>query len=251
MNSLSKTFGLLIFLGLLISPMQTLLANSCINLSKKTLDRKASPYAASITKHAKRYGVDGNLVRAVMAVESCYNNTAESPKQAQGLMQLIPATAERFGVSDSYDADQNIRGGTKYLRVLTRRFKGNLINALAAYNAGEGTVDKYKGVPPYKETQRYVKKVMHVYAKLSGQKVADLHFNNKSDNDDKNNHQKVALAYFNGKKIPLALADSRFSYNKKGRVSSSYSSPFAKGKPGRSGRMMNKLKAPHLYKAGT
>jgi hypothetical protein len=244
MNSLRKIFSLLIFLGLLIAPTQTLFATSCINLSKKTLDKKASPYAASITKHAKRYGVDGNLVKAVMAVESCYNNTAESPKQAQGLMQLIPATAERFGVSDSYDADQNIRGGTKYLRVLTRRFKGNLIKALAAYNAGEGTVDKYDGVPPYKETQRYVKKVMHVYAKLSGQKVANLHFNNSHT-------QKVALAYFNGKKFPIALADSRFSYNKKGRVSSSYSSPFAKGKPGRSGRMMNKLKAPHLYKSGT
>ena len=244
MNSLRKTFSLLVFLGLLIAPTQTLFATSCINLSKKTLDKKASPYAASITKHAKRYGVDSNLVKAVMAVESCYNNTAESPKQAQGLMQLIPATAERFGVSDSYDADQNIRGGTKYLRVLTRRFKGNLIKALAAYNAGEGTVDKYDGVPPYKETQRYVKKVMHVYAKLSGQKVANLHFNNSHT-------QKVALAYFNGKKFPIALADSRFSYNKKGRVSSSYSSPFAKGKPGRSGRMMNKLKAPHLYKSGT
>ncbi len=244
MNSLRKTFSFLIFLGLLIAPTQTLFATSCINLSKKTLDKKASPYAASITKHAKRYGVDGNLVKAVMAVESCYNNTAESPKQAQGLMQLIPATAERFGVSDSYDADQNIRGGTKYLRVLTRRFKGNLIKALAAYNAGEGTVDKYDGVPPYKETQRYVKKVMHVYAKLSGQKVANLHFNNS-------NTQKVALAYFKGKKFPIALADSRFSYNKKGRVSSSYSSPFAKGKPGRSGRMINKLKAPHLYKSGT
>jgi hypothetical protein len=243
MNSLRKTFSLLIFLGLLIAPTQTLFATSCINLSKKTLDKKASPYAASITKHAKRYGVDGNLVRAVMAVESCYNNTAKSPKQAQGLMQLIPATAERFGVSDSYDADQNIRGGTKYLRVLTRRFKGNLIKALAAYNSGEGTVDKYNGVPPYKETQRYVKKVMHVYAKLSGQKVANLHFNNSPT-------QKVALAAFNGKKLPIALADSRFSYNKKGRVSSSYSSPFTKGKPGRSGRMMNKLKAPHLYKSG-
>jgi hypothetical protein len=248
MNSLSKTFSFLIFLGLLIAPTQTLFATSCINLSKKTLDKKASPYALSITKHAKRYGVDGNLVKAVMAVESCYNNTAKSPKQAQGLMQLIPATAERFGVSDRYDADQNIRGGTKYLRVLTRRFKGNLIKTLAAYNSGEGTVDKYNGVPPYKETQRYVKKVMHVYAKLSGQKVADLHFNNSGSS----NH-KVALTYFKGKKTPLALAvvDSRFSYNKKGRVSSSYSSPFAKGKPGRSGRMMNKLKAPHLYKSGT
>jgi len=200
---------------------------SCINLSKKSLDQRANPYKSSITKHAKRFGVDSNLIKAVMAVESCYRNTATSPKEAQGLMQLIPATAARFGVSDSYDADQNIRGGTKYLKVLTKRFKGNLIKTLAAYNAGEGAVDKYKGVPPYKETQRYVKKVMHVYAKLSGQKVAPFSSKNISK---------------------IKLADTRFSYNKKGRVSSQYNSPFAKGKPGRSGRMLNKLKAPHLYK---
>jgi hypothetical protein len=220
---------------MLLAPLQISLANdkiikkyrgSCINLSKKSLDQKASPYESSITKHAKRFGVDSNLIKAVMAVESCYRNTAKSPKEAQGLMQLIPATAERFGVSDSYNADQNIRGGTKYLKVLTKRFKGNLIKTLAAYNAGEGAVDKYKGVPPYKETQRYVKKVMHVYAKLNGQKVA----------------------HFSSKKSPIKLADAHFNYNKKGRVFSQYNSPFAKGKPGRSGRMLNKLKAPHLYK---
>jgi len=235
MNSLSKTFSLAILFSIFLAPLQMSLANgkvikkhrvSCINLSKKTLDKKANPYKKSIAKHARRYGVDSNLIKAVMAVESCYNNSAISPKQAQGLMQLIPATAERFGVTNSHDADQNIRGGTKYLKILTKRFKGNLIKTLAAYNAGEGAVDKYKGVPPYKETQRYVKKVLHVYAKLSGQKVA----------------------HFNSKTSLIKLADARFSYNKKGRVSSHYSSPFAKGKPGRSGRMLNKLKAPHLYK---
>ena len=240
MNSFSQTFSLIILFSILLSPLQISVANdkvikkkyvSCINLSKKILDRKASPYNSSIAKHAKRYGVDSNLIKAVMAVESCYNNNAQSPKSAQGLMQLIPATAERFGVTNSYDADQNIRGGTKYLKVLTKRFKGNLINTLAAYNAGEGTVDKYKGVPPYKETQRYVKKVMYVYAKLSGQKVAPFSYKSSSK-----------------KQAKIKLAEARFSYNKKGRVSSQYSSPFAKGKPGRSGRLLNKLKAPHLYK---
>ena len=193
---------------------------SCINMSSKILNKRAAPYSNSIKKYAKRYGVDANLVKAVMAAESCYNRTALSPKNAQGLMQLIPTTAARFGVTDSYNPDQNIRGGTNYLRVLTKRYKGDLIKAIAAYNAGEGAVDKYKGVPPYKETQRYVKKVMHVYAKLSGRKVPALQLAN----------------------------NSKFSYNKNGRVSTTYKSPFASGKPGRSGLMMNKLKAPHLYK---
>ena len=193
-------------------------STSCINMSSKTLHRKAKPYSKSIKKYAKRYGVEANLIKAIMTVESCYKQTARSPKDAQGLMQLIPKTAERFGVTDSYNADQNIRGGTNYLRVLRKRYKGNLIKAIAAYNAGEGAVDKYKGVPPYKETQRYVQKVMHVYAKLNGQKLPALTFGN-----------------------------SRFSYNK-GRVSTSYSSPFAKGKPGRSGLLANKLAAPQLYK---
>lgn len=194
-------------------------ATSCINMSRKTLHKKAKPFKSSINKYAKRYGVDANLVKAVMTVESCYRQMARSPKDAQGLMQLIPKTAARFGVTDSYDPDQNIRGGTHYLKVLHKRYKGNLIKAIAAYNAGEGAVDKYKGVPPYKETRRYVKKVMHVYAKLNGQKLPNLTF-----------------------------ADSRFSYGKNGRVSTRYSSPFAKGKPGRSGLLANKLAAPQLYK---
>ena len=230
MNSIAKIISIFLFFAILI-PVQSATADekkqkvkkrhtSCINMSSKTLNKRAAPYNNSIAKYAKRYGVDANLVKAVMAAESCYNRSALSPKNAQGLMQLIPKTAARFGVTDSYNADQNIRGGTNYLKVLNKRFKGNLVKTIAAYNAGEGAVDKYKGVPPYKETRRYVKKVMHVYAKLSGQKVPTLSFAN----------------------------NSKFSYNKKGRVSTTYTSPFAKGKPGRSGLMVNKLKAPHLYK---
>ena len=224
MRFISTKTILNLFIGFsILFASHTLLAkeshNICINLSSKSLNQRAKPYHKSIKKHAKRYGVDENLVKAIMAVESCYNRTALSPKDAQGLMQLLPQTAARFGVSDSYNPDQNIRGGTHYLKVLNRRYKGNMIKAIAAYNAGEGAVDKYKGVPPYKETQRYVKKVLHVYAKLSGRKVAKLSF-----------------------------ADSNIRYNKKGRVSASYRSPFALGKPGRGGLAVNKLKAPHLYK---
>ena len=82
-------------------------------------------------------------------------------------MQLIPATAKRFGVRDSYKPQQNIRGGTKYLRFLMTRFRGDLKKVIASYNAGEGAVDRYKGIPPYKETQQYVKNVLKVYKTLS------------------------------------------------------------------------------------
>ena len=89
-------------------------------------------------------------------------------------MQLIPATAERFGVTDSYMPQQNIRGGTKYLRFLMDRFRGDLKKVIASYNAGEGAVDKYKGIPPYKETIQYVKNVMQVYSVLKPAVKKDL-----------------------------------------------------------------------------
>ena len=99
------------------------------------------------------------LPRAIIHAESSFNPRAVSRVGAQGLMQLMPATAERFGVSDAFDAGQNIRGGVQYLAWLLKRFDGNLTLAAAGYNAGEGAVDKYDGVPPYKETQRYVQRV--------------------------------------------------------------------------------------------
>lgn len=116
-----------------------------------------------VEKMAPKYNLDPNLVLAVIAVESNYSSKAVSPKNAQGLMQLIPATAERFGVKDSFNAKQNIQGGMKYLRWLLRYFDGDVTHALAGYNAGEGNVKKYKGVPPYRETKNYVKKVRRLY----------------------------------------------------------------------------------------
>lgn len=112
---------------------------------------------------APKYGLDPELVVAVMAVESNFEVKAVSPKNAQGLMQLIPATAERFGVRDPFDPAENVRGGMKYLSWLLDRFAGNHALALAAYNAGEDAVDRYSGVPPYRETQNYVRAVQRRY----------------------------------------------------------------------------------------
>lgn len=112
---------------------------------------------------APSYGLDPALVLAVIAVESNFQPKAVSPKNAQGLMQLIPATAHRFGVSDPFDPAENVRGGVRYLRWLLDYFNGNLVHALAGYNAGEKAVDRHRGVPPYQETQHYVRAVQWRY----------------------------------------------------------------------------------------
>lgn len=119
-----------------------------------------SKFDSIIDRVSSRYKVDTALVKAVISTESCFNPKAVSPKGAQGLMQLMPNTAKRFGVLNSFDPVQNITGGIKYLRFLLIRYKGDIKLAVAAYNAGEGAVDKYQGVPPYRETQAYVKKVL-------------------------------------------------------------------------------------------
>ncbi|HRF83780.1 MAG TPA: lytic transglycosylase domain-containing protein, partial [Pseudoxanthomonas sp.] len=116
-------------------------------------------YQAEIAAAAREFGVEEAIVRAIIHAESAFNPTALSHVGAQGLMQLMPATARRFGVSDSYDAGQNIRGGVQYLAWLLKRYNGNLTLAAAGYNAGEGAVDRHNGVPPYSETQRYVQRV--------------------------------------------------------------------------------------------
>jgi hypothetical protein len=118
-----------------------------------------------VGKIAPNYSVDPELVLAVIQAESGFNSTALSNKNAQGLMQLIPATAQRFGVKDIWDPMENIRGGTAYLHWLLRHFSGNVEWALAAYNAGERTVEQYQGVPPYRETQNYVKRILASYQK--------------------------------------------------------------------------------------
>jgi Transglycosylase SLT domain len=109
------------------------------------------------------YKVDEKLVLSIITAESNFKINAKSNADAHGLMQLIPATADRFNVKNAYDASQNIKGGVAYLRWLLSYFRGDVTLAVAAYNAGEGAVDKYKGVPPYKETRGYVKKVMGLY----------------------------------------------------------------------------------------
>ena len=124
-----------------------------------TLRLNTAAYQAEISAAARQHGVDESIVRAIIHAESAFNPNALSRVGAQGLMQLMPATARRFGVGNAFDAGQNIAGGVQYLAWLLKRFKGDLALAAAGYNAGEGAVDKYRGVPPYAETQRYVQRV--------------------------------------------------------------------------------------------
>ena len=129
-------------------------------LSEKT------PFEKIIRAAAERYGVDADLIHCVIAVESNFNPKAVSPKNARGLMQLLPQTAAQLGVKDIFDPEQNVDGGTRYLRDLLKKYS-NLTLALAAYNAGPQRVDQYgRRVPPYLETMKYVQRIAKSYAKI-------------------------------------------------------------------------------------
>jgi hypothetical protein len=119
--------------------------------------------ADQVAKLAPRYAVDTRLALAVITVESNFEPGARSVKDARGLMQLIPETAARFKVKDSFNIEDNVRGGLAYLRWLLAYYKGYIVLAAAAYNAGEAVVDRYQGIPPYPETREYVRQVLRLY----------------------------------------------------------------------------------------
>lgn len=122
--------------------------------------KESADFDRLIRAACARYGVEFELVKAVIKAESAFNPSAISRAGARGLMQLMPATAADHGVADIHSPRQNIEGGVRHLRLLLERFEGNVTLALAAYNAGAGAVDKYNGIPPYQETQHYVRKVL-------------------------------------------------------------------------------------------
>ena len=130
------------------------------------------PYLAYddiIEEAAATHGVDSDLIHAVIQTESAFNPKAQSPVGAQGLMQLMPALQQDLGVLDPFDARQNVMAGTEYLRKLLDRHDGDIALALASYNAGPGNVTKYKGVPPFKETRNYVKKIKALLEETAGE----------------------------------------------------------------------------------
>ncbi len=139
--------------------------------SKSTLNprmlQKSASFDPIIERAAAQSDVAANLLRAVIVVESGFDENAESPKGAQGLMQLMPLTAQHYGADDAFDPTQNIHAGARYLRDLIDRYEDDLELVLAAYNAGEDAVERHgRQIPPFKETRRYVPKVLKVYKNL-------------------------------------------------------------------------------------
>ncbi len=148
-------------------------------------------YDSYILASAQRHGVDPGLMKAMMHTESAFNPNARSPVGAQGLMQLMPATARRFKVSNPWSPADNIEGSAKYIAWLMKRFNNNVEFAVAGYNAGEGNVDKYKGIPPFKETRNYVKSVMSRYHSLY-KNDAGLSGNTMNANNSNSNNSNTA-----------------------------------------------------------
>lgn len=128
-------------------------------LFKNIKENHSKEFDDYVMKASQKYGVDASLIHAVIKAESSYDTNALSPKGAGGLMQLMPQTATQYGVTDRFSPEENIDGGTKYLSFLLNKYEGDIGLAVAAYNAGEGAVDKYGDIPPYSETKAYVQKI--------------------------------------------------------------------------------------------
>jgi Transglycosylase SLT domain len=150
--------------------------------------RNKNAFDPIIKQAASQHGISEGLIKAVMHTESGFNVNARSPVGAQGLMQLMPATARRFNVSNAFDPHQNIMGGAKYLAWLMKRFNGNTSLVLASYNAGEGNVAKYGGIPPFKETQDYVRRVSSRYSNLYSNGIAS---SSSSNHDSYSNNARI------------------------------------------------------------
>jgi soluble lytic murein transglycosylase-like protein len=131
--------------------------------ARKTPAEYIKEYSGIINQASKRFGIDAHFIRAIIKAESGFDHKATSSKGAQGLMQLMPGTADDMAVEDPFDPEENIFGGARYFSLLLKRFENDKILALAAYNAGPEAVESYKGVPPFPETKAFVKRVMDYY----------------------------------------------------------------------------------------
>jgi len=148
-------------------PAKTSKRKHCSQHSLKILRKKSKPYNQAITDASSQYSISTALIRSIITTESCFKPNVVSPQGATGLMQLMPATAKRFGIVNLTNPTDNIQAGARYLRYLLDRYQGNVVSTIAAYNAGEGAVKRFKGeVPAYKETKKYVERVMSLYNKF-------------------------------------------------------------------------------------
>jgi len=182
--------------------------------------RNKNAFDPIIKQAASQHGISEGLIKAVMHTESGFNVNARSPVGAQGLMQLMPATARRFNVSNAFDPQQNIMAGAKYLSWLMKRFNGNTSLVLAGYNAGEGNVAKYGGIPPFKETQDYVRRVSSRYSNLYSNGIAS---STSSSNDHHAEHGKIiaqsssnesssnSTSHYSAQRQIIMASDGRFT----------------------------------------
>ncbi len=136
---------------------------SCKGVTKSMMNRRAEKYMHHVRKYAQQFNIDPTLIKAIIRAESCFDRRAISRAGARGLMQLMPQTARNYGVLDRFNAESNIKAGITHFNDLLIEFKGSKSKSIAAYNAGAGAVKRYKGIPPYKETQKYVKRVLNFY----------------------------------------------------------------------------------------